>query len=115
MREWHSTGVSVMEMSHRGKDFIGIAEKAEADLRELLAVPRDYKVLFLPGGATAQFAAMPMNLRRGKAKVSYVSTGYWSEKAIAEARLFGQVQVGGNCQGQYFHDDPARVTVECRS
>ena len=106
LREWHSTGVSVMEMSHRGKDFVSIAEKAEADLRELLAVPGDYKVLFLPGGATAQFAAVPMNLRRGKAKVSYVSTGYWSGKAIAEATLYGQVQVAASAKDSNFTTIP---------
>jgi phosphoserine aminotransferase len=91
--DWQGTGLSVMEMSHRGKDFLGIAEKAEADLRELLAIPQTYKVLFLQGGATGQFAAVPLNLQRGKSKLSYVSTGLWSEKAIAEARLFGEVQV----------------------
>jgi phosphoserine aminotransferase len=114
LREWHSSGVSVMEMSHRGKDFIGIAEKAEADLRDLLAVPGDYKVLFLPGGATAQFAAVPMNLRRGKTKVSYISTGYWSEKAIAEARLYGQVQVAATSKESSFTTIPAasRWTVD---
>jgi phosphoserine aminotransferase len=90
---WHGTGLSVMEMSHRGKDFLGIAEKAEADLRELLAIPQTYKVLFLQGGATGQFAAVPLNLRRGKPKLAYVSTGMWSEKAIAEARLYGEVQL----------------------
>ena len=95
-----------MEMSHRGKDFVSIAEKAEADLRELLAVPGDYKVLFLPGGATAQFAAVPMNLRRGKAKVSYVSTGYWSGKAIAEATLYGQVQVAASAKDSNFTTIP---------
>jgi phosphoserine aminotransferase len=83
-------------MSHRGKDFIGITEKAAADLRELLDIPDDYKVLFLAGAASGQFAAVPMNLWRGKTKVTYVSTGYWSEKAIAEARLFGEVQVAAS-------------------
>ena len=100
LQGWRSTGVSVMEMSHRGKDFIGIAEKAEADLRELLAIPDNYKVLFLAGGASAQFAAVPMNLWRGKTRAAYVSTGYWSEKAIAEARLFGASAGGGKRQGQ---------------
>ena len=89
-----------MEMSHRGQDFIGIAAKAEADLRELLAVPSDYKVLFLPGGATAQFAAVPINLRRGKAKVSYVSTGYWSAKGHRRGEALREVQVAASFQGQ---------------
>ncbi len=107
---WRSTGVSAMEMSHRGKDFISIAEKAEADLRELLAIPDDYKVLFLAGGASAQFAAVPMNLWRGKTGVAYVSTGYWSEKAIAEARLFGQVQVAASAKDSNFATIPPRST-----
>jgi phosphoserine aminotransferase len=97
-----------MEMSHRGKDFIGIAEKAAADLRELLAIPDDYKVLFLAGAASGQFAAVPMNLWRGKTKVTYVSTGYWSEKAIAEARLFGEVQVAASGKASNFTTIPPR-------
>ena len=108
LRGWRSTGMSAMEMSHRGKDFIGIAEKAEADLRELLAIPDDYKILFLAGGASAQFAAVPMNLRRGNEKVSYVSTGYWSEKAIKEARLFGQVHIVASAKESNFTTIPAR-------
>ena len=66
MLDWHGSGTSVMEMSHRGKEFIGIAAAAEADLRELMAIPQNYKVLFLQGGATLQFAAVPMNLLRGR-------------------------------------------------
>ena len=108
LRGWHSSGVSVMEMSHRGKDFIGIAEKAAADLRELLAIPDNYKVLFLAGAASGQFAAVPMNLWRGKTKVTYVSTGYWSEKAIAEARLFGEVQVAASGKASNFTTIPPR-------
>ncbi|WOJ88951.1 3-phosphoserine/phosphohydroxythreonine transaminase [Methylocapsa polymorpha] len=108
LRGWRSTGITVMEMSHRGKDFIGIAEKATADLRELLEIPQNYKVLFLAGGASAQFAAVPLNLLRGKTKVSYVSTGYWSEKAIAEARLFGEVQVSASGKESNFTTIPPR-------
>jgi phosphoserine aminotransferase len=108
LRGWRSTGVSVMEISHRGKDFIGIAEKAEADLRELLAIPDNYKVLFLAGGATAQFTAAPMNLWRGKTRAAYVGTGYWSEKAIAEAWLFGQVQVAASAKDSHFTTIPHR-------
>src|SRR5919107_1145983 len=73
MLDWRGTGMSVMEMSHRGKEFISIAEEAEADLRELLAIPPSYKVLFLQGGATLQFAALPMNLLRGKKSAHYVN------------------------------------------
>ena len=68
MLDWHGSGMSVMEMSHRGKEFIGIYEEAERDLRELLAVPANYKILFLQGGATLQFAQIPMNLLAGKGK-----------------------------------------------
>ena len=91
--DWQGRGCSVMEMSHRGKDFVSIAEQAEQDLRDLLAIPANYKVLFLQGGATLQFAQIPMNLLRGKASADYVCTGVWSEKAIEEARKFGGVNV----------------------
>src|SRR5438105_13621948 len=79
--DWHGSGMSVMEMSHRGKEFIGIAAEAERDLRELLAIPASYKVLFLAGGATLQFAQVPWNLLAGKGKADYVATGEWSNKA----------------------------------
>jgi len=107
---WRATGMSPMELSHRGKEFISIAEKAEADLRELLAVPKHYKVLFLAGGASGQFAAVPMNLWRGRRTASYVSTGYWSEKAIAEARLFGEVQIAASGKESNFTTIPPRAT-----
>ena len=93
MLDWHGCGMSVMEMSHRGKDFIAIHAQAEADLRELLAVPKNYKVLFLHGGAAAQFAVVPMNLLRGKAAASYVNTGHWSTRAIAEAKRYCKVGI----------------------
>ena len=90
--EWRGSGMSVMEMSHRGKEFISIHAQAEADLRDLLAIPNNYKVLFLQGGAAAQFALVPMNLLRGKDKADYVATGYWSKKAIAEAKMPEEVE-----------------------
>jgi len=99
MLDWHGTGMSVMEMSHRGKSFVSIAEQAEADLRELLAVPDNYKVLFLQGGATAQFAAVPLNLLGNASSVDYLNSGSWSKKAIAEAKNYTSVNVvaeGGN-------------------
>src|SRR3954469_21061289 len=86
MLDWNGTGMSVMEMSHRGKAFISIAEQAEADLRELLSVPTNYKVLFVQGGATAQFAAVPLNLSSRGQNVDYVVTGAWSKKAVSEAK-----------------------------
>lgn len=93
MLDWHGSGMSVMEMSHRGKEFIGIAAQAEADLRELMAIPDNYKVLFLQGGAHLQFSMIPLNLLRGKPSADYVNTGEWSKKAIAEAKKFSYVNV----------------------
>lgn len=91
--DWHGIGLSVMEMSHRGKEFVAIAAQAESDLRELLGVPGNYKVLFLQGGAAGQFAAVPLNLLGGRTVADYVNTGSWSKKAIAEARKFCTVNV----------------------
>src|SRR3978361_2337530 len=76
--DWRGCGMSVMEMSHRGKEYMGIQAEAEADLRELMNIPANYKVLFLQGGATAQFAMIPMNLLRGKTAADYVHTGEWA-------------------------------------
>ena len=84
MLDWHGSGMSVMEMSHRGKEFMGIAAQAEADLRELMGIPKNYKVLFLQGGAHLQFSMIPLNLLRGKLSADYVNTGIWSKKAISE-------------------------------
>ena len=96
MLDWHGSGMSVMEMSHRGKEFISIHAAAEADLRELLAIPKNYKVLFLQGGAAAQFATIPMNLLRGKSGADYVNTGQWSAKAIGEAKKYCKVNVAAS-------------------
>jgi phosphoserine aminotransferase len=96
MLDWHGSGMSVMEMSHRGKEFISIAEAAEKDLRELLAIPANYKVLFLQGGAHMQFSMIPLNLLRGKLSADYVNTGEWSKKAIVEAKKFCNVNVAAN-------------------
>ncbi|MBA1148296.1 3-phosphoserine/phosphohydroxythreonine transaminase [Ectothiorhodospiraceae bacterium WFHF3C12] len=93
MLDWQGSGMSVMEMSHRGKEFVSIAETAEADLRELMSIPDNYKVLFLQGGATGQFAGVPLNLLGGKGKADYVNTGNWSKKAIAEAKKYCDVNV----------------------
>lgn len=89
--DWRGTGMSVMEMSHRGKDFMDIAAQAEADLRDLMSIPKNYKVLFLQGGATLQFAMVPLNLLGGKVSADYVNTGIWSKKAIDEASKFCHV------------------------
>ena len=101
MLDWHGTGMSVMEMSHRGKAFISIAEQAEADLRELLAVPANYKVLFVQGGATTQFAAAPLNLSTAAQTVDYVNTGSWSKKAIGEAKRYAKVNVAAESGETY--------------
>ena len=93
MLDWHNSGMSVMEMSHRGPEYSSIAKKAEADLRELLAISDDYAVLFLQGGASSQFAMIPMNLLRGKTKADYFNTGIWSAKAIAEAKKYCDINI----------------------
>lgn len=93
MTDWHGAGMSVMEMSHRGKEFITIAEKAEANLRELMAIPEHYKVLFLQGGASSQFAMVPLNLMGSSRRADYFDTGAWSAKAIKEAARYGSVNI----------------------
>ena len=113
MLDWHGSGMSVMEMSHRGKEFIAIAEQAEADLRALLNIPANYKVLFLQGGASTQFAMLPMNLLRGKTKADYLNTGMWSKKAISEAKKFCQVNVVASSEATNFNTVPARDTWKC--
>jgi len=106
MLDWHGCGMGVMEMSHRGKEFTGIAAEAERDLRELLGVPAHYKVLFLQGGATLQFAQVPMNLLRGKAKADYVLTGEWSKKAAKEARAYCDVHIAASAEDRSFSYAP---------
>lgn len=91
MADWKASGMSVMEVSHRSKAFIAVAQEAEADLRELLAIPANYKVLFLQGGATGMFSAIPMNLATADSTVDYVNTGAWSKKAIGEAKRYCRV------------------------
>lgn len=92
MLEYGSSGMSVMEMSHRSKDFTDIIEEAERDLRELMAIPSDYKVLFLQGGGNTQFAMVPMNLMKNRV-ADYIVTGQWAKKAAKEAELYGRVNV----------------------
>jgi phosphoserine aminotransferase len=108
MLDWHGSGMSVMEMSHRGKEFIAIHAQAEADLRELMAIPAHYKVLFLQGGAAGQFAVVPMNLLRGRTGADYVSTGYWSKKAVAEAKRYCKVNIAASSEAENFIHIPAR-------
>jgi len=106
--DWHGSGMSVMEMSHRGKEFMGIAAEAEADLRELMGIPANYKVLFLQGGASSQFAMVPMNLLRGKASADYLNTGEWSKKAIKEAKKYGTVNVVASSEDRNYSYAPAQ-------
>ena len=105
--DWRSKGLSVMEMSHRSAEFVEIAETAEADLRELMNISDDYAVLFLQGGATQQFSAVPLNLLNGKAKANYVNTGQWSKKAIKEAKRYCDVQVVASSEDNNFASIPA--------
>jgi phosphoserine aminotransferase len=106
MLDWNQDGMSVMEISHRGRAFMEVATQAEADLRELMAVPRNYKVLFLQGGASAQFALVPMNLTAADSVADYVNTGHWSNKAILEARRYCRVRVAADAGGQYLRVPP---------
>ncbi len=104
--DWHQSGMSVMEISHRGQAFMQTAAEAEADLRELMSIPRNYKVLFLQGGASAQFSFVPLNLAAPQSTVDYVNTGHWSHKAIAEARRYCKVHVAGDAGGNYTRVPP---------
>lgn len=106
--DWQGTGMSVMEMSHRGEAFVSIAEKATQDLRSLLNVPDDYSVLFLQGGAAGQFAGVPLNLFGDSDKADYVLTGNWGKKAVKEAQKFGDVQVAASSEEQGFTRIPDR-------
>ena len=105
---WRGSGMSVMEMSHRGKEYMSIHAEAEADLRELLGIPANYKVLFLQGGASAQFAMVPMNLLRGKTSADYLNTGEWSKKAIKEAKKFADVNIVASSEDKNFTYAPAQ-------
>ncbi|HEY6095814.1 MAG TPA: 3-phosphoserine/phosphohydroxythreonine transaminase [Gallionellaceae bacterium] len=111
--DWHGSGMSVMEMSHRGKEFMGIAAQAEADLRELMRIPANYKVLFLQGGASLQFAMVPLNLLHGKESADYVNTGIWSKKAISEAKKYCTVNEAASSADQGFTYVPAQSAWQC--
>lgn len=110
MLDWQGSGQSVMEMSHRGKEFMAIAAAAEADLRELMAIPANYKVLFLQGGASLQFEMIPMNLLTGKGSADFVNTGEWAKKAIKAAKNFGKANVVATAEDSNFNYAPAQST-----
>ena len=106
--DWQGSGMSVMEMSHRGKEFMSIAAQAEADLRELMGISDDYAVLFLQGGASSQFAMIPLNLLGNKKTADYINTGAWSKKAIAEAKRYCDVNVAASSEESKFTTAPAQ-------
>jgi len=106
--DWHGRGISVIEMSHRSQDFLSIAEQSEADLRDLLVVPDNYKVLFTHGGAASQFAMVPQNLLSKENIADYIYTGIWSGKAIDEARRHGSINIAASSEAEDFLAIPDR-------
>ena len=112
MLDWNGSGTSSMEMSHRGKEYMSIAAKAESDLRQLLAIPDNYKVLFLQGGASSQFAMVPINLLGDKISADYLLTGQWSKKAIAEAKRYCDVNIVADTSDSNFTAVPVEDTLK---
>jgi phosphoserine aminotransferase len=108
--DWNGSGMSVMEMSHRGKEFMSIHAEAQALLRELMAIPANYKVLFMQGGGLGENAIVPMNLLGRKQRADFIHTGEWSKKSIAEARKYGQVNVAASAEASGFTTVPPRET-----
>lgn len=100
MLDWQGTGMSIMELGHRGPEFKVVAEQAEADLRELMNIPSNYHVMFIPGGASAQFAMIPINLFAKNNNADYIDTGIWSKKAMAEAERYGKVNLAAQLEKQ---------------
>ncbi len=107
MMNWQNVGASVMEVSHRGKAFLAVAHEAEKDLRDLLKIPDNYKVLFLQGGARGQFAAVPLNLKGDKTSADYVNSGYWAQSAIKEAQRYLDVNIVADGKDRAFNAMPA--------
>ncbi len=110
--DWRGTGVSVMEVSHRGREFMAMAEETERDLRALMGIPERYSVLFLQGGATQHFAQLAMNLAGPGESADYVVTGHWSQKAVHEAGPYVQVRVAGSSEDEGFRQLPSRIDVD---
>ena len=108
--DWNNSGMNIMEMSHRGKEFTSIATKAEVDLRNIMQIPHNYKVLFLQGGASSQFSCIPMNLLRGKTTADYFNTGQWSKKAISEAKRYCDVNIVATSENEKFSTVPKKDT-----
>ncbi|UZE94881.1 3-phosphoserine/phosphohydroxythreonine transaminase [Alkalimarinus alittae] len=111
--DWNGRGVSVMEMSHRSPEFVSIATEAEQDLRDLLSISDDYSVLFVQGGASAQFASIPLNLSALGERVDYVNTGTWSSKAIAEASRYADVNIVASAEPNQFTTLPDQASWRC--
>ena len=109
--DWAGTGMSVMEISHRSKEFIALAEQAEQDVRDLLAIPDDYAVLFLQGGATLQFAMTALNLSQPGDTADFVVTGHWGKKAVKEAGKFCTVNIAADAEDSGYNHIPRRVRV----
>src|SRR5512136_3020488 len=112
MLDFRGTGMSVMEISHRSKEFEAVIQTAEADLRELLGIPVNYKVMFLQGGASLQFAMLPMNLRAADASADYIVTGTWSKTAFKEAQKLGTTRAAANTESEGFKDLPAKLDLD---
>lgn len=110
LADWRGGGMSVMEISHRSKAFVAVAQQAEQDLRDLLSIPANYRVLFLQGGATGQFAAIPMNLATPERTADYVNTGTWSKKALGEAKRYCRVNVAADAKDSEYFAIPPQST-----
>ena len=110
--DFKGTGMSVMEISHRSKEFEAVIQTAEADLRELLGIPANYKVMFLQGGAHLQFSMIPMNLRAAGASADYIVTGTWSKTAVKEAQKLGTTHVAANTEAEGFNCIPAKLDLD---
>jgi len=115
LADWHGKGMSIMEMSHRSKEFVGVADKAERDLRDLMKIPDNYKVLFMQGGASSQFTMVPMNLLRGRSSADYINTGQWSSKAIKEAKRYCNVNVAASTESNNFTSAPSQNDLQLNS
>src|SRR5512139_2753674 len=110
MMDWHGSGMSVMEMSHRGREFMSILAQAKADLAELLGLPPNYKILFLQGGGVGMNGIVPMNLLRGRASIDFINTGSWASKSLKEAKKYAAVNVAASSEAEKFTRIPPRDT-----
>ncbi|MBA3487642.1 MAG: 3-phosphoserine/phosphohydroxythreonine transaminase, partial [Lysobacter sp.] len=109
MLDWHGVGASIVELSHRGPEFMQVAAEAEADLRTLMSIPDDYALLFLPGGATTAQALIPLNFAAPGQAVDYVVTGHWGKTALKQAKPYVATNVAANGEAGGFRDIPARA------